>query len=338
MDGGKTLASLGEFGLIEKLLAPLRPEGTSGVVVGIGDDAAVINVPRTQQLLATTDTLVEGIHFTSDLDPYLLGQKTLRVNLSDIAAMGGLPRWALLSLSVPASTRVEWMEEFTRGLGEAAERFQVALVGGDTVASKGCITITLTLLGVVGQHRSALRSDAQAGDRLFVTGTVGDAALGLAHRQGRLKVNDADDLALLEKRHNLPEPRMDLAYALRDAAIARGAIDISDGLLADLGHMCRASGVGARIDFDHIPLSDPARRLLERHRADVQNLILTGGEDYELLFTVPPAALEQLRHLAQETHTPVREIGEMTTNADQIEIFSAGQPIKPPLRQGWTHF
>ena len=250
MKQDKSIASVGEFELIQSCFSPLSKGGMDGVTVGLGDDGAVLVVPRTQELVISTDTLVEGIHFSSDDDPYLLGRKALRVNLSDLAAMGALPRWYLLSLSMPPSTPFNWVSEFARGLKEDGDNFDVSLTGGDTTGSKGCLIITITVMGHIGKGRSVLRSGAKPGDRIFVSGTLGDSALGLSCHLGKLKIADPEDVVYLMQRHQLPEPRISLGLGLVDAALVHGAIDLSDGLVADLKHLCSASGVGAEVDVE----------------------------------------------------------------------------------------
>ena len=332
----KTIASLGEFGLIKTFFLPTAVKKGGGVIIGIGDDAAVVAVPRTQQLVATTDTLVEGVHFFSDADPFLLGQKALRVNLSDIAAMGGSPQWYLISLTLPPATSVFWVGELARGMEETARQFGVTLIGGDTVSSRGCIVITITLMGLVGKDRGVVRSGAKPGDRILVSGTIGDAALGLALRSGKLTVADAEDRVHLQRRRQLPEPRVDLGVALRDAAISRSAIDISDGLVADLGHLCRASGVGAMLYAEQVPLSPAAGRQVAQHGPAMLTRLLTGGEDYELLFTVTPFAMEALPGLSGRTKTTVTEVGVITKEPGVVVTYN-GNPLETGTG-GWAHF
>lgn len=332
----KNVSSLGEFELIEACFSPLGTSGAEGVITGMGDDGAVLSVPRTQDLVVSTDTLVEGVHFRSDDDPYLLGRKALLVNLSDLAAMGALPRWYLLSLSLPATTPVRWVQEFARGLRVEGERFDVTLVGGDTTGSLGNLALTVTIMGHLGHGRAVLRSGAKPGDRIFVSGTLGDAALGLAHHLGRLTVADPEDVIHLRQAHQLPEPRVGLSLGLADAALVRGAIDISDGLVADLRHLCTASGVGAEVAFEKLPLSHAVRRQLALHEAEVQTLILSGGEDYELLFTVSPGCLGAVANLADQIGVAITEIGVITTG-DQVHVSRDGTPIRLGAG-GWTHF
>ncbi|MBF0158765.1 MAG: thiamine-phosphate kinase [Magnetococcales bacterium] len=335
-----TIASLGEFALIRELFLPLQWGPQPGEFdCHIGDDAAVLTIPRTQQLLTTVDTMVEGIHFGSDIDPALLARKALRVNLSDMAAMGGVPHWYLLSLALPATTPLAWARQFADGLAEDSRHYHLSLVGGDTVASQtGSITITVTLLGLAGQQRAILRSTGQVGDRLLVSGTIGDSALGLACRLGQIAPpHDPTDLDYLTRRHDLPEPRLELSQMLQDSALLHAAIDLSDGLIADLGHLCRQSQLGAQLHVDHIPLSSAARRLYQRDGAALEPLLFGGGEDYELLLSASPGALELIQQAAQRCQVAVCEIGTLVRDSG-ITFCRAGQVIEPLSHTGWTHF
>ncbi|MBF0627731.1 MAG: thiamine-phosphate kinase [Magnetococcales bacterium] len=334
-DPTRTLAEIGEFPMIQAFFAPLQVASAAGVVTGIGDDAAVLAVPRTQHLLATVDAMVEGVHFASDADPFLLGQKALRVNLSDIAAMGGQPAWYLLSLALPGATPEAWLAEFVRGLGVAGEAFGVRIAGGNTTAAPAGRSIHVTMFGLVSQARALTRAGALVGDRILVSGTIGDAALGLAVRQGRLVVEDEADRVFLASRFDLPEPRVGLGVAVSDAAAVHALIDVSDGLVADLGHLCQASGVGAQVDVAKIPLSEAARRLLAQD-AGLLPLLLTGGEDYELICTAAEGALEMLHTLARQAGVALTEIG-VITEAPGVVMLADGQPVR--LEQGgWRHF
>ena len=332
----KTVASVGEFELIKSCFAPLYEKPVKGVTVGIGDDGAVLAVPRTQELVVSTDTLVEGIHFSSDDDPFLLARKALRVNLSDLAAMGAYPRWYLLSLSLPPTTPLRWVTEFSRGLKEDGERFDVVLTGGDTTGSKGCLGITITVMGHLGTDRAILRSGAQVGDRIFVTGTLGDAALGLAYHLGHLKVADPEDAIHLLGRLQLPEPRIDFAMGLVDSALAHSAIDLSDGLAADLKHLCTASKVGAEVAVEKVPLSHAVSRQLDAQGPKLLSQIIAGGEDYELLFTVSPGILGAVANMADKVGVAITEIGTIT-KGDKVNINQNGSPMRLGS-SGWTHF
>lgn len=335
----KTVASKGEFGLIDHCFKGLGRTDVPGIGVGIGDDAAVLLVPRTQDLLTTSDTLVEGVHFTRELDPRLLGWKAMCVNLSDIAAMGGEPRWCLLSIALPLDTPLAWVEQFALGMGEAGERYRVALVGGDTSATSGPVVVTISMFGVIGHGRSLLRSGAEVGNRIFVSGTIGDSALGLRRflgidQEGQANL-DADGVFLIN-RHLKPSPRIDLGLTLVDAAVVRAAIDISDGLLADTERLCAASGVGADLDLGKIPLSPAARRWLENGGQDAWRTLLTGGEDYELLFTVTPGALEYIPAIATNLGLPLTQIG-VVTEQKGVRILDCGTPLTIQ-GSGFKHF
>lgn len=336
----KTIETVGEFELIERFFAPSGALQPPGVVIGPGDDAAVVNVPRTQQLVTTTDTLVEGVHFTHATDPFLLGQKALYVNLSDMAAMAGRPRWYLLSLTLPGTTPLSWVEALAHGLTTAARHptGDIALIGGNTSKiAEGCISIGITLLGLVGQDRAVTRRGAQVGDHILVTGTIGDATLGLAIQQGTLTVDDPEARAALQQRHALPSPPLAFAIALQESALIRSAIDISDGLVADLTHLCNASGVGARIDAEKTPLSPAAQAQIE-HLPGTERLapLLTGGEDYELLFTVAPDACPAVMMQAKEQGIRVSDIGIITTGS-AVVLTHHGQTMTLG-KNGWTHF
>jgi thiamine-monophosphate kinase len=212
----------------------------------------------------------------------------------------------------------------------------VVLTGGDTTGSKGCLVVTLTVMGHLGKGRAILRSGAKPGDRIFVTGTLGDSALGLAHHLGKLKVADPEDVVHLMQRHQLPEPRIDFSLGLTDAALAHGAIDLSDGLVADLRHLCTASKVGAEVEMEKIPLSHAVRRQLETHGPELLTQILAGGEDYELLFTVSPGSLGAVANMADQIGITITEIGTIT-EGDTVNINQNKKPMRLGT-SGWTHF
>ncbi len=331
-----TIASVGEFELIKSYFTPLSSSEIAGVTVGIGDDGAQLAVPEGQELVVSTDTLVEGIHFSKGDDPYLLGRKSLRVNLSDLAAMGALPCWYFLSLTIPPTTTVDWINEFSRGLKADGEDFGIGLVGGDTTGSKKALVITITVMGCVEKGSSTLRSGARVGDRIFLSGTLGDSALGLAYHLENLKIASSDDRIYLLKRHQLPEPRVVLALALVDGGVTSAAIDVSDGLTADLAHICAASKVGAEVDVEKIPLSAAAKRVIKSHGPEMLTKVLTGGEDYELLFTVAPAMVAEVAAIAEKVGVVVTEIGDITAGS-KVNINKQGKPINLDSA-GWTHF
>lgn len=321
------LADLGEFGLIDRIAS--RIPSQSGVVLGIGDDAAALLPTPGCLTLITSDMLIEGVHFDLGFtDPASLGRKSLAVNLSDLAAMGATPRQFLLGLALPAGVSLEFVDGFLDGLIEMAHRFDTVLVGGDTCASKGGISISITALGEQRPERVLKRSGAQPGDLVLVTGTVGDAAAGLRQlfagvRQGGLVRRQLD-----------PEPRVAAGGALADAGLVHAMIDVSDGVLADLTHICDLSGVGARIDLARLPLSE-AYRALEQQ--DPYALALTGGEDYELLFTVAPEKEAAVTELLARVGTPFAVIGAITAGTRVEAVAPDGSPYHP-TRAGFDHF
>lgn len=310
---------MAEFELIERFFKGLAPGGP-GVVLGIGDDAALLRPPPGRELAMTLDTLVAGRHFLPDTDPEGLGHKALAVNLSDLAAMGAEPAWALLSLTLPEADEA-WLAAFGAGLGALARQHGVALVGGDTC--RGPLSISLQLTGFVEPGRALRRDGARPGDHLFVTGTLGDAALALEGLLAGVPVPD-----VLRRRLERPEPRLAEGRAL--AGVASACIDLSDGLVADLGHLCEASGCGARLEAARIPRSGEASKWLEA-RGDWRPL-LAGGDDYELCFTVPP---ERLDALAASGIFCTR-IGEMVQGSGVTVLDERGEPL-PPM-PGYDHF
>ena len=302
--------SLGEFDLIERYFRPLtRPAGMArpDVVLGIGDDGALLSVPPGQQLVAALDTLVSGRHFLPDCAPRVIGHRALAVNLSDLAAMGAEPAWALLALTLPHADPA-FLQEFAAGFAALAGRHGVALVGGDTTA--GPLTLSVQVLGSVPAGQALRRDTAAAGDLLFVSGTVGDAAAGLLlerGEQGGVVPADHQQAAAqqLRARFAYPEPRVALGLALR--GLASACIDVSDGLAADALKLATASGCGLRLETSQLPLSQALCEVMGTDRA--RELALTGGDDYELCFTLPPSRLAELAQAVEQCGCPVRCIG-----------------------------
>lgn len=316
--------SLGEFDIIARYFATPRPHGD--VLLGIGDDAAVLNVRPDRKLVVAMDTLVEGVHFPVGTSAADIGYRALAVNLSDLAAMGADPSWMTLSLALRESNEA-WIAGFAAGLFEIADRFNVALAGGDTV--KGPLVITVQVAGWVEPDRWLTRSGARPGDRIFVSGIPGEAAAGLVAIQKQLPGSTAADF--LRRRFLRPEPRVALGRVLRPLASA--AMDISDGLLADLGKLCAASGCGARIDIDELPRSEAMSQLFDADSC--VDHALAGGDDYELLFTVPePQAVELARQLAG--HVACKQIG-VITDATGVECWKDRRPYAV-RRTGYDHF
>ena len=277
--------ALSEFALIERYFRSCGAQ-RSDVALGVGDDAALLRVPAGCELVAATDTLVAGVHFPQDSPADSIGHRSLAVNLSDLAAMGARPAWALLALTLPQADEA-WLGEFATGLGELARSHEVALVGGDT--TRGPLCVTVQLLGFVPAGAALTRSGARAGDVLFVSGTCGDAAAGLAIEQRRL-TGPPEVRSWLRERFLRPAPRVALGEQLRGFASA--CIDVSDGLLADAGKLASASHVGVELSYSEVPLSEPLAALLGERRA--RELALTGGDDYELCFAVPPHNIARL--------------------------------------------
>lgn len=274
---------LGEFERIATHFAPLAaPEA-----LGLTDDAAVMAPTPGREIVLTTDTMIGGVHFFPDDPPELIARKLLRVNLSDLAAMGASPRGYLLASAWRPDTAGEWIARFAGGLAEDQKLFSVGLLGGDTTSTDGPLALTITAIGEVEAGKALRRNGAQAGDDIWVSGTIGDAALGLKLRQGEALGLDAKATDFLLARHRLPAPRLALGRSL--IGLCKAAIDVSDGLFADLGHIGEASGLGAEIAAELVPLSGPARAVLAAGKVELAELV-TGGDDYELCFTLPPGA------------------------------------------------
>ncbi len=293
-----------EFDRIARFFAPLA-EASDGAM-GLKDDAALFETTGGRGTVVTADALVAGVHFPENEPPDLIAKKLLRVNLSDLAAMGAVPRASILVLALPGQVDDDWLEAFAAGLKEDQESFGVTLIGGDMVATPGPLTLSLTLLGEAGEQGAMVRSGAQAGDMVFVSGTIGDAALGLKILGGELTGPDQTAADFLIDRYRLPQPRLELGRRLR--GLARSGMDISDGLAADMGHICEASGVGARLDASLAPLSEAARAMLATNPSLVETL-LGGGDDYELLFTAAPEREPEITALGNAIGLQLTAVG-----------------------------
>ncbi|MRR54334.1 MAG: thiamine-phosphate kinase [Deltaproteobacteria bacterium] len=326
----RSLTDLGEFGLIDLIARKVRP--SSVVHIGIGDDAAAFHWQPHCLALATTDMLVEGVHFDlSFCDPFRLGRKALAVNLSDIAAMGGRPRSFLLSLAIPNEFSVDFINDFSSGLLEIAEEFGVTLIGGDTCVSRSGLVIGITLYGEQEEQKVTQRGTARPGESIFVTGYLGDSALGLKLLQRGLRQGEVID------RHLDPTPRVHEGLALAEAGLTCSMIDISDGLLSDLGHITGKSAMGARLHLDKIPLSREYSAHFGSESQERYLLALGGGEDYELLFTAPAYRKCEIEMLFRKLGTPVSEIGEITS-VPGIRLFSAEGETLQGIAPGYDHF
>ncbi len=337
-----------EFDLINRIR--VRAPSRGDVILGIGDDAAIVQVPADRQLVVATDTLNSGVHFPPDTAPADIGWKTLAVNLSDLAAMGAEPAWCTLSLSLPESD-VAWLDGFLDGFLELAAQHRVALVGGDT--TRGPLSICVTVHGLVEPGRALRRDGARVGDDIWVTGTLGDAAAALALLQrasepvvavaceagpilqsgSGANAMDAKGLLALRPRLDRPTPRVSIGRAL--AGLAHSGIDISDGLLADLGHVCRASSVAAEVDIDALP--DSSTLVANFDQARRRELQAGGGDDYELCFTALPAMRERIEAIATASATAITRIGRVV-EGEGVRAFDRNGAQWQPQQTGYIHF
>lgn len=315
---------LSEFELISRLLKPLA---ASHAALGLGDDAALIDGPDGDDWAIAKDAIVENVHFRTDDPAETVAIKLLGTNLSDLAAMGAEPVYYLSVIARPPSLTDDWLEAFVQGLGRAQDQFGLKLIGGDTVSTDGPIVLSCTILGRVPKGQALQRSGAQTGDLICVSGTIGDAALGLRVLNGLAATDDAR--IYLTKRYQQPNPRVGLGIALR--GLATSCIDISDGLAADVGHLLERSNVGGTISLHTLPLSDVGRHLPNAH-----NAALSGGDDYELAFTIPPNTKPQLAAIAAEHNVALSVIGEITTGSGLLILDEHGQAV-PLTRSGWQH-
>jgi thiamine-monophosphate kinase len=308
----------GEFELIGRYFDRPLPPGETHIRLGVGDDCALLAPAPGELWAVTTDTLSESVHFVAGVNPESLGHKSLAVNLSDLAACGATPRCYLLAIALPQVDE-GWLEGFARGLNQLADAHGCALAGGDTTRSLTGVSITITAIGAVPEGQALLRSGAQPGDDLWVSGALGGAALGLACRRGEVRLS-ASDAARAIDRLERPQPRVALGERLR--GIATSAIDVSDGLVGDLGHIVERSAVGAVIDWPSVPLDVALREQTEEMK---RALALTGGDDYELLFTAPPARRTDV--LAAGAGTGVTRIGAVRATGGLVVVDAQGRPV-----------
>lgn len=319
----------GEFELIAKYFAPLA---TGAGAFGLLDDAAVVAPPPGEEIVVTTDAIVAGVHFLADEAAASVARKALRVNLSDLAAMGAVPFGYTVVLALDDAVDEDWVAGFTTALAGDQGIYGLSLLGGDTVRTPGPVTISVTALGSVASGRALTRAGARPGDRIYVSGTIGDGALGLACLTGRLTVGDAAARAFLEDRYRHPQPRTALGPRL--LGVASACMDVSDGLMGDLDHICRASGCGARVTAGAVPMSTAAAQVA----GDTLALRLAGGDDYELLFAVPAERSSAVEALAAEDGaTALSCIGEFVVGAAVVAVDEAGREI-PLEARAWRHF
>jgi thiamine-monophosphate kinase len=318
---------LSEFNLIREFFSNLT-HNREDVVLGVGDDCALLTLPAGMELVVTSDTLVEGVHFQQGADPEALGHKSLAVNLSDLASMGAEPAWVTLALTLPQSDP-DWLKPFSHGFSVLAAEHEVALVGGDT--TRGPLSITVTAHGFVQPGTALRRSGAMVGDQVFVTGTLGDAALALHARQG--EYSSASDLTQLEQHLDRPQPRLAVGNYL--VGVANSAIDISDGLIADLGHICEQSGVAANLSVEQIPVSLQVKEYLQQGGG--WDLVVAGGDDYELCFTLSPEKAGLLDELRQYLDCDITKVGDIVSGQGVSCIMGDGT-VMDSSDSGYQHF
>ena len=320
----------GEFRLIAR---HFRPLAQAPGALALADDAALLDPPQGRTLVLAADAMVAGVHFLPDDPPETIGRKLLRVNLSDLAAMGAAPLGYLMTTALGPGIDEAWLEAFAAGLAEDQARFGCVLYGGDTVSTAGPVTLSLTIIGAVVPGRALRRNGARAGDALWVSGTIGDGALGLDALTGRLEHLDAADRAALALRYRLPEPRLALGAAL--AGIATACMDVSDGLVQDAGHLARGAGLAATIWAESIPLSAAAGAALAADPR-LRERCLAGGDDYELVFAAPPEAEAAVRAAAASAGIAVTRIGGFASGSG-VAVRLADGTVLPLARGGWSH-
>jgi len=320
---------LDEFERIARFFAPLAAPGG----LNLADDAALIPGPAGRDYVLTADAMIEGVHYLPDDPPGAVAQKLLRVNLSDLAAKGAAPLGYLLTTALPPSHDESWLEAFSRGLASDQKRFGIRLYGGDSTATPGPATLAVTAFGTVKQGGAILRKGAKPGDLVFVSGTLGDAALGLATLKGGLAGLEPASRDLLIRRYRLPEPRLNLGRAL--IGLAHACADISDGLVADLGHVCTASGVGAVIEAARLPLSAAARSIIARSPGRIR-AALTHGDDYEIVFAAPSHASGRVAAAARAAGVRVTAVGRIVAGRGVRVLDAKGRRLRLS-RVGYRH-
>lgn len=323
-----------EFELIRRYFAPLAASAPGAY--GLADDVATLDVDPQEQLILKTDAIVGGVHFLDDDPADLVARKLLRVNLSDLAGKGARPLGYLMTCAFPAELDEAWVAGFAAGLAHDQREFGLSLLGGDTTVTPGPVTLSATVFGGVPRGRLPRRGDARPGDVVLVSGTLGDAALGLKLLRRPVAALDDTGRAWLIDRYRLPQPRLRLGRALAEAGILHAAMDISDGLLADLGHICRASGVGAVVEWDRLPLSMPARAVIAA-RSELTDVIVAGGDDYELLLTMAEGEMSSAAGPAERCGVALTAIGRIVPDAGVRIVDAAGRDMRF-RRSGYRHF
>ena len=325
----------GEFELIARHFAPLAA-GCAGAF-GLSDDAAVIPPLPGRDLVYTSDTISTGVHYLPDDPAEDVARKLLRVNMSDLAAMGARPEGYLLNTAFQPDVAEDWIAAFAHGLAGDQESYGIQLWGGDTTRTQGATVLSLTAVGSVPHGRCLRRAGARAGDGIYVSGWIGDAAFGLQAARGEMRDElDPDARAGLVDRYRRPRPRVTLGHGLLARQLATAALDVSDGLLADLAHLCTASGLGAEVTAQAVPLSTAVQRLIERDPERLSTA-LTGGDDYELVFAVPPGRQDGLLALARELALPLTRIGQLVPGSG-VRVRGPNGAVLETGESGWRHF
>jgi len=317
-----------EFAIIKQYFSN-RITDNENIIQGIGDDAAVISTPADMQLVVSVDTLISGIHFPSQTSAADIAYKALAVNLSDLAAMGATPAWFTLALTLPKVNH-QWLAAFSESLADISSIYKIPLVGGDT--TRGALSITIQVAGHVAKGKALLRSGAKAGDQIFVSGNIGDAGLGLYALQKQFE--KTEDINYLLACLNRPQPQIELGKAL--AEVANACIDISDGLFADLGHILKASGMGARLQQPHIPLSKQAQQFLA-DKSELLAAVYNRGDDYELCFCVPAEKCGKIKLIEKQTACKLTHIGEIVAG-NELQVFDTQQKMLNINRDNYDHF
>ncbi|MEW6442460.1 MAG: thiamine-phosphate kinase [bacterium] len=333
------IGPLGEVRLIERIRRILGPAVDDRVVLGIGDDAAAVKVAEDKLLLLTCDIQIENTHFRrKDLSAYQLGRRAMAVNLSDLASMGGSPAFALASLGLPPNLPLSDFDDLFAGMRDRLAEFRATIIGGNLARSTDRTIVDITLVGEVAAGKLLTRSGARPGDRIYVTGTVGSSAAGY-HVLEQLGGAGKDDFAELVRAHLSPEPRVRAGLEIAGASAATSMIDLSDGLARDLLRVCESSRVGAEVSFEHLPIEPDLVRAAQELGKDPAELVLGGGEDYELLFTVSPrVSSDRIRHIASASATPMTEIGTILppeAGCRWVDGSGRRRPLEP---SGWEHF
>lgn len=328
-----TRIRVGEFELIKRHFAPLARLERGAL--GLSDDAAHLSPRAGCEFVVTADAIVEGVHFLKADPPFQLAQKALRVNLSDLAAKCAKPRAYVMTTAWPSWVDEEWIASFARGLAQDQAEFGIHLIGGDTVSTPGPLTISITAMGEIKKGAMLKRAGAKHGDRIWVSGTIGDAGLGLAVLRNELEGLTEADRKSLVNRFQVPQPRTSLALLL--AKVANAAIDVSDGLVADVGHLAAASKLGAEINADRVPFSPAAVKVLGSGKADPEQL-LVAGDDYEIAFAAPASHRKRILAWAARTGIAVTEIGRLDRKVRGVTVYGANGQALQIVRTGFTHF